>query len=268
MDMYQIMNGRHLLYLDILGFKELVQRQSASHVYEVLDKVLVEFTHRQKLIDHSFKTIYFSDTIIFYQATPQWGRWAFMDCYAIGAMAWSTLASHGIPSRGTIAFGEFNVKSTTGDTHEAFWGPALIDAYEMEKDELHHDWIGLTICPSARNAMNYMDEGIIDRFAEEGRWFEAGDGSLFLNPFLKLKGAYEDELLGEIEGDIGEWNAPDFPAEIRALMFLKSVRDGTNLKMKNLPDQVLQKYSSTYSRLSEMLGPDLIKWSIDVGNMI
>lgn len=255
--------GRHLLYLDLLGFKELIKRNTAHHVYTVLDRMLAEFTLRGKRISDQFKTIYFSDTVVFYQADNQWGLWAFLDSYAIGAMAWSTLAALGIPSRGAIAFGEFHVEPASSGLHDAFWGPALIEAYETESDDLHRNWIGLTICRSVQQAIDSMEHGLIEVYAQEGRWYKEVDGTLLLNPFMKLAGVYQDELLGEIEGPIGLWNAPDFSSEVKALLFIKTAAEGTN-DQGPLPDAIRNKYIYTYSRLAKMLTPDLISWTIEV----
>jgi len=36
-------SGRYLLYLDILGFSELVQNKTTDEVYEILNKALAPF---------------------------------------------------------------------------------------------------------------------------------------------------------------------------------------------------------------------------------
>lgn len=66
MDVFQLRAGRYLLYLDILGFKHIVQTRTPREVYDIVDKVVGEFRKRGDRIQ-VFRTLYFSDTIIFYQ---------------------------------------------------------------------------------------------------------------------------------------------------------------------------------------------------------
>jgi len=124
MDVFQLRQGRYLLYLDILGFKQSVRNRSAREVYEIVDRVLSEFRLRESRI-RNFRTLYFSDTIIFYQDPVGWGRWAFSDIYAIAGLAWAALAAHEIPCRGAASFGEFFVKLDSHKQHSIFFGEAL-----------------------------------------------------------------------------------------------------------------------------------------------
>ena len=58
--------GRYLLFLDILGFSELVETKSTQDIYAVIDNALKAFGRWEEL-NGLFKTIYFSDTFLFYQ---------------------------------------------------------------------------------------------------------------------------------------------------------------------------------------------------------
>src|ERR1039457_5716144 len=64
--------------LDILGFKHIVQTRTPRDVYGIVDKVVGEFKKRGDNIE-VFRTLYFSDTIIFYQEPVGWGSWAFAE---------------------------------------------------------------------------------------------------------------------------------------------------------------------------------------------
>ena len=59
--------GRYLLFLDILGFSDLVETRPTKEIYDVIDSALNAFGRWEKL-NGQFKTIYFSDTFLFYQA--------------------------------------------------------------------------------------------------------------------------------------------------------------------------------------------------------
>lgn len=254
MDVFQLRQGRYLLYLDILGFKEIVNERSAKEVYAIVDCVLQECLRREDRIG-DFRTLYFSDTIIFYQKPIGWGSWAFSDVCAIGGMIWSALAAAEIPSRGAIAFGDFTVEADSAARHEIFFGKALVDAHETEGSSAHRDWIGLTICQSALAAVEYMESGLVECLASEGRWQRVGD-MLRLNPFMKLAGWYREYLLGEVTGPLARWDAPEFPNDVKALDFIRR-----QCRNEILPTTVAQKYHSTLSILVEMLGEDCAAWA-------
>ncbi|MBP6058889.1 MAG: hypothetical protein KA524_10850 [Nitrosomonas sp.] len=129
-----INQSRYLLFLDILGFSELVETQSVEEIYAVIDDALNAFGRWEEL-NGLFKTIYFSDTFIFYQEPKGYGNWAFLDVYAIGGMVLSALLAKGIPARGAISFGEFEVKLDATGRHQVYFGKALIEAYKAEQRE-------------------------------------------------------------------------------------------------------------------------------------
>src|SRR5271166_4604568 len=134
-------HGRYLLFLDILGFTDLVQQRGAAEIYKIIDDALQAFS-RWEEANKLFKTLYFSDTFVFYQEPKGYGDWAFLDVYAIGGMVLSALLSKGIPARGSITFGEFEVQADSTARHQIYFGRALIEAYKSEQRE---NWIGITI---------------------------------------------------------------------------------------------------------------------------
>lgn len=75
--------------------------RSPKDVFDVVDHVLREYARREDRIG-DFRTIYFSDTIIFYQKPVGWGSWTFSDVYAIGGMIWAALAASRIPCLRTL----------------------------------------------------------------------------------------------------------------------------------------------------------------------
>jgi hypothetical protein len=66
--------GRYLLFLDLLGFSELVSKGSTEQIYSVVDEALQAFGRWEKM-NSKFRVIYFSDTIIFYQESAHYGDW-------------------------------------------------------------------------------------------------------------------------------------------------------------------------------------------------
>ena len=259
MDVFQLRQGRYLLYLDILGFKQIVRTRSTREVYEIVDRVLAEFRLRESRI-REFRTLYFSDTIIFYQDPVGWGSWAFADVYAIAGMAWSALAAHDIPCRGAISFGEFFVELDSNEQHSIFFGEALIDAYETESHESNSEWIGITLCPSAWQAVEYADSGLIDVLTGEGRFLKVGD-CLRLNPFMKLPAWFVDYQIGEIQdAELPTWDAPDFPNDVKALDFILGIAD----QLHESPDssqRISAKYHATSAIYTQLLGKDCVEWA-------
>jgi hypothetical protein len=126
--------GRYLLFLDILGFSQLVETRGSQEVYAIIEDALKAFGRWEEL-NGQFKTIYFSDTFVYYQEPKGYGDWAFLDIYAIGGMVLSALLAKGIPARGAITFGEFEVKFDATGRHQVYFGRALIEAYKAEELE-------------------------------------------------------------------------------------------------------------------------------------
>ena len=257
MDVFKLKSGRYLLYLDILGFKHIVQTHTPDEVYGIVDRVVGEFKKRGDNIQ-VFRTLYFSDTIIFYQEPVGWGSWAFADIYAIAGMAWSALAAHGIPCRGAISFGDFHVQLDSNLQHSIFFGKALIEAYETESAPANSEWIGVTVCPSAWQAVDYMETGLIEVLAGEGRWLRVND-CLRLNPFMKLMGAFQDHQIGEITCDLSEWDVPDFPSDVKALSFI--IDTAAAFQASQDTGKIAMKYHHTAKILTELLGTECVEWT-------
>jgi len=249
-------NGRYLLYLDILGFSSLVESKSPGEVYCVIDRALHSFSRWEEL-NQDFKTIYFSDTFLFYQEQKGYGDWAFLDVYAIGGMLLSALLAQGIPARGTIVYGEFEVKNDSQNHHQLYFGKALIEAYRAEKKE---QWIGITIQPSAWEPYESQNIGIIRTFESERVWKCRQDGVLLLNPFIKLRGWHEYDLIGEIVTPYMEWDQPEFPNDIRGFRFLLDTAAEFS-RSGDFSGRNAIKYHSTLAFLKEVMGPEMFEWA-------
>lgn len=247
--------GRYLLFLDILGFSELVETKSSQDIYAVIDNALKAFGRWEEL-NGLFKTIYFSDTFIFYQEPKGYGSWAFLDIYAIGGMVLSALLAAGIPARGAISFGEFEVNADTTDRHQVYFGKALIEAYKAEQCE---KWIGITILPSAWMPYESEKPGLLDAFASEKVWSQREDGILLLNPFIKLRSWYTSSLIGEVDKPYSQWNAPEFPNDILGFKFLREQAAAYAAK-NDFTSPAAIKYHVTIRFLECILGKELYAW--------
>lgn len=248
--------GRYLLFLDILGFSELVETKSVKEVYAVVDNALQAFGRWEEL-NALFKTIYFSDTFVFYQDPKGYGDWAFLDIYAIGGMVLSALLAAGIPARGAISFGEFEVELDSSGRHQVYFGKALIEAYQAEQKE---KWIGITILPSAWEAYDAANPGMIDVFAREKAWRRRDDGILLLNPLIKLRAWYDLARMGEIDKPYSKWDAPEFPNDILALKFIRD-KASSYAAINDFTSPVAVKFHTTHDFLKTILGDECYMWA-------
>lgn len=248
--------GRYLLFLDILGFSQLVNTRGRDEVLGVINEALAEFDRWGRL-NSEFKTIYFSDTFLFYQVPKGYGAWAFLDVYAIGALVLTSLLAKGIPARGAISFGEFDVFDRTESGHQVYFGRALIEAHEAEKRE---NWIGISILPSAWQPYESDRPGTIRAYQHNKVWLQRNDNVLLLNPFLKMRGWHLHDLIGEIDCPYEEWDAPDFPNEIAAFRFLIEKADGY-ARQGDFTGKVASKYHVTQAFIAEIFGSELLAWA-------
>lgn len=249
-------NGRYLLFLDILGFSALVERESPEVVYSTINNALSSFS-RWESLNQQFRTIYFSDTFLFYQDPKGYGDWAYLDVYGIGAMLLSALLAKGIPARGSIVFGEFEVRNDSQKKHQLYYGKALIEAYKSERKE---QWIGITIQPSAWQLYEEQNKGNIGAFESEGVWKRRSDDVLLLNPFIKLRGWYTHDLMGEVERPYLEWDAPEFPNDIIGFRFIVDTA-AKFAAAGNFSSREAVKYHTTEAFLREVMGSEMFDWA-------
>lgn len=252
-----IKTGRYVLVLDILGFRKMVEDGQANRAAEVINATL-KHCHRWERINGAFTTISFSDTVLFYQEPQGFEDWAFLDAYALAAMILTALLAEGIPARGAIAFGELIVRRDDDNRHEIFCGRAFNEAYDTQEHE--KEWIGIVICRSAIEPFEMFNPGASETIGKEGRWQQRRDGSLLLNPFIKLDGTYLEDQIGEITVPYDQWNAPDFPNELRAFRFL--VNTARKFECQgDLTSPIAIKYHKTVMFLREILPEGCFEWA-------
>lgn len=252
-------DGRYLLFLDILGFSDLVKDKNPDEIYAIIDDALKSFSRWEQL-NKLFKTIYFSDTFVFYQEPKGYGDWAFLDIYAIGGMVLSALLAKGIPARGAISFGQFEVRIDSSNNHLVYFGDALIEAYKAEQKE---QWIGITVLESAWRPWEDRNTGNVKAFESERVWRQRKDNVLMLNPFIKLRGWYQEDQIGEVDKPYLDWDAPEFPNDILGFMFL---REQAHKYSENgdFSSNVAVKYFSTIAFLKDVLGKDIYEWGVKI----
>jgi len=233
---------KYLFYLDILGFKELIKEKSPDDLYNTIDKCLNIFYTWEGHND-LFSTLYFSDTIIFYQTSEELKTTAFLDIYAIAGLIYSSLLAEGIPVRGSITFGEFTVKQDSKGKNSIYFGSALIEAIDLEKKE---NWVGIII---SNFAYSGIESYIIDAFIRENVFEKREDGCLLLNPFCHIRSI---SFGGEPYEDVGE----PFLDELKAVKYLLSKEKEFSLKA---PCRVYDKYANTVAFLKRVMKDGLFE---------
>lgn len=254
--------GRYLIFLDLLGFSDLVSNKSSNEILQIINDALEPFLEWEKLNTY-FKTIYFSDTFIFYQEPKGYYRRCFLDAYALAAMITSSLLAKGIPLRGAITFGEFEVEFDDSGRHQLYFGKALIEAYKAEMKE---NWIGVTIQPSAWKPFEDSNQGTIKAFETEGVWRIRSDNVLLLNPFITLRGYYISDLLREITVPYYEWDAPNFPNDLKAFRFIHDKAKEFE-KLGDFTGRASTKYFSTIAFLRDVLGDEVYQWVLKISRI-
>ena len=120
------MPAKYLLYIDMLGFSDLVRKRGAvKKLYETINKLNV---HRH----YAFKTIAFSDTLLVYNivnpTTKQDREYLVMYSCEFAQDLFYRLIGRDLHFRAYLTLGEFKINEF--ENLEAFYGEALIDAYE------------------------------------------------------------------------------------------------------------------------------------------
>lgn len=132
------MPAKYLLYIDILGFSDLVRKRGAvKKLYETINKLNV---HQHD----AFETIAFSDTLLVYNVvnptTEHDRKYLVMYSCEFAQDLFYRLIGRDLHFRAYLTFGDFKVNEFKN--LEAFYGDALIDAYERSK---HIECTGLFI---------------------------------------------------------------------------------------------------------------------------
>src|ERR1039457_4901214 len=129
-DTERCVEDRYLLYIDILGFSELVEKKT-DHVLDLYEVIASLNVHRHQ----AFKTIIFSDTILVYNldggAAQDDRSYLVMFLCEFAQDLQYRLTERGIFFRAVLLRGEFHHYEL--NAVPCFFGRALIEAYRSEK---------------------------------------------------------------------------------------------------------------------------------------
>lgn|GEM_PF-1286634 len=254
-------NERYLLYLDILGFKDLTEKRKSAEIFSIINKTLIFLYDVEDLSKKSVSTLYFSDSFILY-SEPGIDEDIFRDIYQISRLLHSFLLSKGIPTRGSISFGEFNVQNDSVNKHQVYFGTALNDAYiAKQKDK----WVGITILRSAWEPIASNVENYISDNAAEGIWKLRNDDILLLNPLKGILNRYKSNPNAAIPWNSKDANDMEFIIDIQAFKFLH-LNSTEFRKRSDFTGDVAIKYHATTLFLREILGDEIYGWAVNKTN--
>ena len=163
------MTDRFLLYIDLLGFSEIVQSKSdlLPELFRILDK---SNAHKHG----SFRVIQFSDTLLVYNEpelkTEHDHSYVAMYLCEFAQEIQYMLLGRDVFLRGLITYGQFDDTGPTPNSDyknvRAFWGKALIKAYRAESGI---QAVGLFVDDTAKPHMYIFETHPYD--ADNGIWF-------------------------------------------------------------------------------------------------
>lgn len=163
------MTNRFLLYIDLLGFSEIVQSKSGMlpDLFRILDK--------SNAHNHGdFQVIQFSDTLLVYNEpevkSDHDHHYVAMYLCEFAQEIQYMLLGRDVFLRGLITFGQFDDTGPTPNSDyqhvRAFWGKALIKAYRAESDI---QAVGLFVDDTVKAHMNIFETHPYD--TAKGLWF-------------------------------------------------------------------------------------------------
>jgi len=133
---WQPTDKRFVAFIDILGFKDLVMRNSHSYIYDLLN----EISKLRDLIDNwkdsndgryanaEMYTVSFSDSIVIFSKNDSIENF---DLFTYG-IKWlfSGAIKKKIPLKGSMAYGEISINKS----NQIYFGQPIIDAYLLEEE--------------------------------------------------------------------------------------------------------------------------------------
>ena len=137
---WPITTKRYVCFLDIMGFKELVNRRSHKQVFSLMKKLSdAKEVVRETFDDHEdigyrdiLYTTSFSDSIVIF--TKDNSKASYIAIQVASAYLFEKAMSKGIPLKGALAFGEMSIDKDT----QIFFGQPLIDAFLLQDDVFYY----------------------------------------------------------------------------------------------------------------------------------
>lgn len=247
--------NRFVLFVDVLGYKQL--RQDLGH--EGVTRRVVSCI--QALTGYGWGCLHFSDTIVVYAAHPGGGATYWDDFIVVASRSFAQLLSEGVPVRGGLAYGEFDVLRREEPTFDSYYGQALIDA---ALEEQRHNFIGVAVHSSFAEA---VDARFLRHHKSQSTVCQLGD-SLVLNPFRTLSewtrdGRHSFDQPADI---FDQWNSEWRSLVDPEVQALKFIDDGA--KRDRDDPRVHAKYEASAKLYRSALGDECYEWAVQAANLV
>ena len=156
-------NHTYVCFLDILGFKDLVENNKPSKLTKIYKDLLqntVDTTTdfwKEKDLEKltggvKLNSLVISDSIIIWTSDPT--PLAFIKLLvSVHSIMFQTM-HYGIPLRGGLSAGQLTVLKSTNNT--TVFGKGLVNAYKLES---HQDWSGCIVDEECIDAFKYFTKG-------------------------------------------------------------------------------------------------------------
>ncbi|MEP2937499.1 MAG: hypothetical protein ABJM06_09195 [Gilvibacter sp.] len=148
---------RFVAFIDILGFKDLVMRNSHSHIYELLSEIsklrnrIDNWTDKgaERFINSELYTVSFSDSIVIFSKSDSVDDF---DLFTHGVKwLFAQAIEKSIPMKGALAYGEISLNKSS----QIYFGQPIIDAYLLEEEV---NYFGLVMHNSIEKYFNENKE--------------------------------------------------------------------------------------------------------------
>jgi len=133
---WKVTDNRFVVFLDLLGFKDLVMRSSHDEIY----KMLIYITDKRKIVeeikdsdeleksDVELYSVTFSDSIVIFSKNDSVSHFEIIS--SVTSYFFAKLIEKSIPIKGAIAYGEISINKSS----QIFFGQPIIDSFLLEED--------------------------------------------------------------------------------------------------------------------------------------
>ena len=129
-------DNRFVAFIDILGFKDLVMRNSHSEIYRLLNEIsklrkLIENwedTNDGRYINSEMYTVSFSDSIVIFSKSDSIEDFDLF-IYSVKWLIQGAI-ERSIPLKGALAYGKISLNKSS----QIYFGQPIIDAYLLEEE--------------------------------------------------------------------------------------------------------------------------------------
>ena len=167
---YDSYTNYYVAFLDILGFKNIVDNESCSYIWDIFDRhaddvhlaIFNTLTGESTFEERNIHLKIFSDSIIMYISADCKNALQTLALACVNMQSELLSRNRFVLLRGGVTYGKFFAGETVEDG-DIIFGPALVDAYKLEEEKAKDPRIlvsdiALYMWNRDNNQRNYIDE--------------------------------------------------------------------------------------------------------------